>query len=249
VRQPPRGHRRAARHRVASRVARPDPAMDAVHFLQGRVRARSAPVEFGGHRRRGPPPEHHRYGGGGVPLYARVSKKHELNVFCGACGKAIAGLLERPDGRGGWERIILLPEGWMRRQDGVWQLSGHARRQLKRGYPIADARRPRSFFDQPTRPGSDGTSISWRYGKLLTELPVDIVCSYPRCGFRQTLDPIRLDVVPARPDDGAWLVKSLFPGAVPRRYGGTNPRYAGGPRIARWIFAELHEQWRRRPDG
>jgi hypothetical protein len=185
----------------------------------------------------------------GVPLYARLSKKLELNVLCGACGKTITGLLERPDGQGGWERMILLPEGWMRRPDGVWQPSGHARRQVKRGHPIADARRPRDYFDQRSRRGTDGPPIPLRYRKLLTELPVDIICSYPRCGFRQTLDPIRLDVVPARPEVGDGFVTSPFPGAVPKRYGGTNPRYAPGPRIAQRMFAELREPRRRNPGG
>ena len=83
-----------------------------------------------------------------MTLPARLSRKDDLRILCGACKKTVAYVRELPDERGGWSRHVLLPEGWAQRPDGVWELSGHARRQLKLGHHPTNARRPESVRRQ-----------------------------------------------------------------------------------------------------
>jgi hypothetical protein len=183
-----------------------------------------------------------------VTLEARLSKKDELRILCGACQKTIAFVRELLDERGDRSRHILLPEGWAQASDHVWQLSGHALRQLQRGHHITNARRPESVrrlsekiasTPWPTPSGSvtlPHLKHAVRVGQLLTVLPAELRCSFPRCGQRQMLDPAVLRVAPADPGRGNPTLVSPFHGAASfdyietPRYRHSDPRAAYSPK-------------------
>ncbi len=192
-----------------------------------------------------------------MTLEARLSKKDELRILCGACQKTIAYVRELLDERGDWSRHILLPEGWAQASGHVWQLSGHGRRQLQRGHRIANARRPESVrrlseeVAATPRPTPSGPirlphlKHAFRVGQLLTVLPVDLRCSYPSCWQRQTLDPAVLRVAPVDPGRGNPTLASPFHGAVSFDYIET-PQYRGGdPRAAYSPAREIEIERRR----
>src|SRR3712207_5678260 len=144
-----------------------------------------------------------------MTLRARLGTKDSTQVHCGACGKAFAYIWSPigidPPGT----RMVALPEGWWRYDDGVWALSETARRKLRRGFPMSSSARPpcdvgliETLYKQVrvTQPYERRLGPR-RYGFALTELPVDARCSYPGCGMRQTLDPSNLNAVPARSEE------------------------------------------------
>jgi hypothetical protein len=165
-----------------------------------------------------------------VALYARRAKK-DVAILCGACGQALGSRYDpwqyEPD-EVQWH--VFLPSGWTRRDDGVWVLSGHARRDMKRGKALGTDGKPKAyrpsasapptdrFNSYVTRPRPGERPMSRLRGWLLTELPAEIVCFRPRCEMRQTLDSDTLDVTAAPvalENDGlSFRVPSKIPGAI-----------------------------------
>jgi len=181
-----------------------------------------------------------------MALHARRAKNRD-KIVCGACGEAL-GLRYDPsqyeDDQMQWH--VRLSSGWTRRDDGVWVRSGHARRSIKRGRVLGPDGKPKAYRPSASSPPGQGLKryqsrwpdsprvppqpgfltndlegdrrIPRHSGFLLTELPVEIVCPRSKCGMRQILDPVRLEVTAAP----SWLendgyisgVRSQIPGAI-----------------------------------
>ena len=141
-------------------------------------------------------------------LYAKRAKRDPFRIVCGACSNGLAWISTSIIGRGEFTsedvnspttqvpvyRHILIEEGWFPDSARVWRPSARARRQLRRGMPVQNRRRPKSHVERWNEQG--GPLRHWedeqhRSGFLLTVLPVEIVCLY--CDMRQVLDAKTLD--------------------------------------------------------
>jgi len=123
-------------------------------------------------------------------LKARLSKD-AWRILCGVkdcgCELAFFQLESRADElRGRYIHpddsiIMLFGAGWAQRaDDGVWVLTRHAQRRVRRGQKPANRARPRRKT----------LGISFKtdtVGFQPNTLPAEAIC--PDCGFRQTLDP------------------------------------------------------------
>jgi len=157
-----------------------------------------------------------------MTLYALASTRHPLNVLCGACKKTIAFRQDQPD-ESPVPYFIVLPEGWWRGDDGVWELSNTAKKQRDRRdhqgrrFPLSASSRPdRAARDKLERAhvGAGQERRPYRVGFALTELPVDVRCTYNRCGQRQALDGDRLEAGPAPKGIEIYGLDSRLPGAL-----------------------------------
>jgi hypothetical protein len=175
-------------------------------------------------------------------LYAKLGKRDELRVVCGACGNGLAWIVEGDFGRAESTaadpapavpsrrvyRHVLIPEGWFPDTGGVWRPSQRARRQFRRGLPPRN-RRPPKFEVKVLKedrgdPDARDELGRRRSGFVLTVLPAEMVCLY--CDMRQTLDAETLRAEPFMPPvdqhlmvgNGPMVRLGLYPGSVPMAY-------------------------------
>jgi hypothetical protein len=132
-------------------------------------------------------------------LYAKLAKADRNRIVCGACENGLVWISEAfafgemPPSEGPESRSIcryvLIPEGWFPDADEVWRPSQRAKRQLRRGLPVENRRRPQFDIKIWSERGGlkrAGGAGQYRKGFILTELPAEIVCIF--CEMKQTLD-------------------------------------------------------------
>lgn len=135
-----------------------------------------------------------------MSLKARLDSKNDQRVLCGVrrCGQQIAQVEDYPDV--GMRELAFSP-GWKDYQ-GIWRLTTHASKQIKRGYSPMHRRLDMSVAailglgQDPTRPYGHARR-GLRLVHQPSHLPATVAC--PKCGFVQTLDPETLRVEPRLP--------------------------------------------------
>ena len=131
-----------------------------------------------------------------VGLKARLDKKTGHRAVCGRmdCGADIAivvecrvseEFVEEPVDTGFRLRVLCFEPGWIQRRDGVWQLSAHSQRSLRR-LDSGKVSRARMLGRR------GGTSVEGRRVHCLVRPALPARAKCPRCGFIQTLDAQRL---------------------------------------------------------
>src|SRR4051794_40769229 len=141
-------------------------------------------------------------------LYAKLAKRDPCRIVCGACGNGLAWVTLSISGHEKLTeddlkpstpprpvtRYVLIPEGWFPDAEGVWRPSQRARRQIQRGLPVENRRRPAfdvKFWRERGGLKRKEDDSLYRSGFLLMVLPSDVKCIY--CHMRQTLDAEMLD--------------------------------------------------------
>ena len=119
-------------------------------------------------------------------FYARLSKDRG-RVLCAVidCGGQVGKVGPHPIGGGLRSRVWWLPQGWVRRGDGVYRLAKYARRHIRGGFP---ANHPH-HYERVRMAAHAG------WGNLLLWFPpLPCFAECPDCGRRQKIDPHELDV-------------------------------------------------------
>jgi hypothetical protein len=128
---------------------------------------------------------------------ARLDKQDDRRILCGrqlngryTCQQQIAlvinGAIERTDGIQE-RRYIGFPTGWFRRDDGVWDLTNHARGKRKSGYRPSHRRGPR--HRELASPDSNQAFVN-----SPARLPVTVKC--PECQLEQRIEHEPLQLAP-----------------------------------------------------
>ena len=180
-------------------------------------------------------------------LYAKLTKKNNFRVVCGACGNGLAYMALEPIGRydvglsrtkpepivpmasRDLYRFLLIGEGWFPDSNGVWRPSHRARRQIRRGFSPQNRRLPSEMARIDAKDegvGQNRITALPRSGFLLTALPAEIVCIY--CEMRQVLDAETLKAdafAPPKEWEEAQLAELQRSGSQPRKgfYPGSFP--------------------------
>ncbi len=135
-------------------------------------------------------------------VMARLDKKTGYRVQCGMidCGADIASvvlvaLMPYSDSGPGHRRVACFAPGWKRRNDGIWELSRHAKANLQR-YRRGRPRPKKEHYPYPKPPlsrrptGLGKESKSLLHALKRPRLPARAKCE--ACGFINVLEADRL---------------------------------------------------------